>query len=158
MKTISLPWKQVLVRQADALVNLREPHRWSTASAVKLEETVVVGFYAVRRLVNAFLLGPAIVHRPIRMTAFPARPRDSLLLGRDKIEDLYDLKTARQVSHDLLFLCHQVIQNCIFEPGFDADRNLDGLFVTSDHQRKVALYGVKCATLEVLFREIGSDR
>ena len=53
MTTASYPWKQLLLRQAEALHALAQPHRWSEASSVKLEETAVLGFYAVRRLVNA---------------------------------------------------------------------------------------------------------
>ena len=158
MTTQSHPWKELLLRHAESLERLGDPHRWSEASSVKLEETVVLGFYAVRRLVNSFLLSDALVHRPVSMIAFPARRRDSLMLGDERLEDLYDLGAGKPVSHDLVFTCHQVTHNCVFTPWFDPPRTLKGVYVTSDHQRKVALYAMTAETLQALFRQVGGDR
>jgi hypothetical protein len=124
---------------------------------VKLEETVVLGFYAVRRLVNAFLLSDAVVHHPIPMQAFPARRRQAIILGDESFDVLYDLKAGRAVAHDLLFLCHQAIHNCVFAPVFGADKAIQGVYLTSDHQRKVALYGIDLKVIQDLFRQIGAE-
>jgi hypothetical protein len=158
MNMTSHPWKQRLHRQAEALEALRKPHRWSEASAVKLEEAVVLGFYAVRRLLNAFLLSTAQMHRPIPMRAFPVRRTDSPVLGDESPEELYDLKAGRAVAHDLIFLAHQVMHNCAFVPFFDSARRLQGIYVTSDHQRKVALYGIEIGALCELFAGIAAER
>jgi hypothetical protein len=155
--TTSYPWKQQLLRQAEALHEIAQPHRWSEASAVKLEETVVLGFYGIRRLINSFLLSEALVHRPIPMMAFPARRRTDVLVGEASFEVLYDLKAGQPVSHDLLFLCHQVVHNCVFAASFDSQRTLLGIYITSDHQRKVALYGIELKTILDLFQQVGSE-
>ena len=156
MTTASHPWKQLLLRQADALQHLLEPHRWGEASAVKLEETVVLGCYAIQRLINGFLLSDAVVRRPIAMTAFPLRRKQGPLLGDEPIETLYDLAGGHAVAHDLVFLCHQVVHNCIFVPHLDANRCLTGIRATSDHQRRLALYAIDIATLQTLFRQLGA--
>ena len=155
MATSSHPWKQLLLRQAEALQPLRQPHRWSEASTVRLEETVVLGFYAIRRLINAYLLSDALVHRPITMTAYPSQKKTGLLLGDEPLVTLYELKAGREVAHDLLFLCHQITNNCVFVPYFGKDKAIQGVYVTSDHQRKVALYGVTIESVQNLFREVG---
>jgi hypothetical protein len=158
MPTTSYPWKQQLLRQAETLHEIALPHRWGEASAVKLEETVVLGFYGIRRLINGFLLGEALVHHPIPMMAFPARRKIDTLIGEASFEMLYDLKSGRAVAHDLLFLCHQVIHNCVFATYFDQGKTLQGIYITSDHQRKVALYGIDLQAIEALFRRVGQDR
>ncbi len=157
MTTTSYPWKQQLLRQAELLHELVQPHRWSEASSVKLEETVVLGFYGIRRLINSFLLSDALVHRPIPMTAFPAHRKTDVLVGEPSFEVLYDLKSGHPVAHDLLFLCHQVVHNCVFAAFFDAERNLQGVYITSDHQRKVALYGIDFKTIQNLFHQVGTE-
>ena len=157
MPTTSYPWKHQLLRQAEALHDLVAPHRWGEASAVRLEETVVLGFYAIRRLINAFLLGDAVVHRPVPMTAFPALRTTGVLVGEAPFERLYDLKSGRAASHDLLFLCHQVMHNCVFATYFNREKVLQGVYITSDHQRKVALYGIDIRTVEDLFLQVGQD-
>ena len=158
MTTTSHPWKQLLLRQAESLHDLAQPHRWSEASAVKTEETVVMGFYAIQRLVNSFLLSEALVHQSIPMQAFPARRKTDLLLGEGSIEQLYDLTAGRPLSHDLIFLCHQVLHNCVFAVFFAPDRTLQGVYLTSDHQRKVALYGIELRVIQALFQRIGEEQ
>jgi hypothetical protein len=157
MPTTSYPWKQQLLRQAEILHEITLPHRWSEASSVKLEETVVLGFYGIRRLINAFLLSEDLVHRPIPMTAYPARRKNDALMGETSWEVLYDLKAGAPVTHDLLFLCHQVLHNCVFSSYFDTQRSLQGIYMTSDHQRKVALYGIDLKAIEALFHHVGAE-
>ena len=157
MTTPSHYWKSVLRRQSATLDKLQQPHRWSEASSVRLEEAVVLGFYAIRKLITSFLLSSTLVHRPVRMNAFPARRQDGLGPGDEEIDKLYDLNAGRIVSHDLLFLCHQVTHNCAFHPTFDQAKNLRGLYVTSDHQRKVALYGIDLDQLSALFQQVGDE-
>jgi hypothetical protein len=154
----SHPWKQLLLRQAATIGRLRQPHRWTEASSVKLEAAVALGFYALRHLVNAFLLSPGLVHRPIPMTAFPSRRVDRVLLEDAGAEVLYDLSAGKAVSHDLLFLCHQVTANCLFAPAFGPQKVLQGIRVTSDHQRSLALYGVGIDTIQGLLEAVASER
>ena len=151
-------WKRLILRQEELLNRLAKPHRWTEVSSLKLEQTTVLGFYAIRRLINFFLLADALVHRPVPLTVFPARHKSGLLLGDQPLEDLYDLTAGRAASHDLLFTCHQVAYNCIFAPYFGQDGALQGIHVTSDHQRKSALYGISIESVKDLFCLAGSQR
>lgn len=156
MSTASHPWKVHLLKQADTLEAARGAKRLSMPSAIRLEESVVLGFYAIRRLIGGFLLSDALIHRPIPMTAFPVRhPSGAIRLGDEDLKDLYDFTASREVRHDLSFLCHQMLHNCTFTPQFDSDHTLAGVLVTSDHQRKVALYAVSLHTLVAVFRAVG---
>lgn len=156
MSTTSHPWKKHLLRQAGALDAFRGARRCTEASAVKLEETVVLGFYAINRLIGGYLLTDAAMHRPIPMTAYPLRrPAGAVRLGDEAVTELYDLEQGRHVSHDLLFAAHQVLHNCALVPRFEPADGLTGILVTSDHQRKVAIYGMRIETLSALFRAIG---
>ena len=55
-----------------------------------------------------------------------------------------------------MFLCHQVLQNCVFEPWLTSDNQLAGIYVTSDHQRKIALYGISLGDLHNLFHHLST--
>lgn len=156
MPTTSHPWKQTLEHQARTLQDLMKPHRLSDTTMVKLEETVVLGCYAIRRLINGFLLPESQRNHPVPMSAFPRRQHSSSLLGDEPLRIRYDLDAGRPVQHDPIFLCHQVLQNCVFEPWVAPDHLLMGIYVTSDHQRKIALYGISLATLQTLFHTVGT--
>jgi hypothetical protein len=158
MITPSHPWKQLLQRQAEALTDVAKPHRWTDASSVRLEETVVLGCYAVQRLMDASLLSHSLTHRLVPITAFPSRRADRPLLGDEPLEVLYDLQAGRDVQHDLVFLCHQVLHNVLFAPRFSPAKVLEGIYATSDRQRRVALYGVQSEVLRGLFLEVACDR
>lgn len=156
MSTASHPWRLHLLKQADVMETVRGAKRLAGPSAIRLEESVVLGFYAIRRLIGGYLLSDALVHRQIPMTAYPVRhPTGVIRLGDEEVKDLYDLTAGRAVSHDLSFLCHQVLHNCTFTPHFDSGHALVGILVTSDHQRKVALYAVTLDTLVGIFRDVG---
>jgi hypothetical protein len=157
MTTSSHPWKQLLLREADALRALAVPHRWGEPSAVKLEEAAVLGCYAIRRLAAGFLLSDSRLHRPIPLTAYPARRTAALLRAEERAAELYDTGAGRPVTHDVLFLCHQVLHNCVFEPRFGPGGELASVLATSDRQRKVALYGIGIHPLADLFRDIATD-
>jgi hypothetical protein len=154
MTTTSHPWKQVLERQAKALQELMKPHRISEATTVKLEETVVLGCYTIRRLINGFLLPESLRNHPFPMSAFPRRPQSTSLLDDEPLRIRYDLEASRPVQHEPIFLCHQVLQNCVFEPWLTTDHQLTGIYVTSDHQHKIALYGVSLESLKELFHHL----
>jgi hypothetical protein len=156
MPTTSHPWKQTLEHQAKALQELMKPHRLSDASLVRLEETVVLGCYTIRRLINGFLLPDSHRNQPVYMSAFPRRPHSSSLLGDEPLRIRYDLDAGRSVQHDPIFLCHQVLQNCVFEPWLTPDNQLEGIYVTSDHQRKIALYGISLVDLQNLFNHLST--
>jgi len=158
MNVTSHPWKQHLTHQADALHQMTGPHRGTEASSIKLEECVLLGCYAIRRLINAYLLPESSLHRPVPMTAYPRLRQPTPILSDAPIQTRYDLQAGKNVSHDLLFFCHQVLHNCHFELRFAADKSITGILVTSDHQRKVALYGIELSTIETLFRDIGESK
>lgn len=153
----SHPWKQELARRAESLQELSGPHRSTGLSSVRLEEAVVLGCYTVRRLINGFLLPESCAHQPFPMTVFPRRRHTAPLLGDEPLTIRYDLDANRPVTHDPLFLCHQVLQNCVFEPWNAPEHHLTGIYVTSDHQRNVALYGVRIADLSDLFLRLSRN-
>lgn len=156
MITPSHPWKLTLEHQSKALQEIMKPHRLSDATMVKLEETVVLGCYTIRRLINGFLLSESHRNQPVPMIAYPRRHHSSSLLGDEPLRNRYDMDAGRPVQHDPLFLCHQVLQNCVFEPWLSSDTQLAGIYVTSDHQRKIALYGINLVALQDLFHHLGT--
>jgi hypothetical protein len=157
MSTQSHHWKRLILKQAKILDQVVKPHRWTEASSLKLEQASVLGFYAIRRLINSFLLAGALVHRPIPLTVFPARHKPGPLLGDEPLGVVYDLDSAKPASHDLLFVCHQVTYNCVFEPCFGKDGRLQGIYVTSEHQRKAALYGISIESMQEVLRRCGTQ-
>ncbi len=154
MTLASHPWKQVLEHQAKTLSKLATTHRLSDATSVKLEEAVVLGCYAIRRLINGFLLPESGRNHPVPLHAFPRRPHSSSLLDDEPLRIRYNLESSRLELHDPIFLCHQVLQNCVFEPWQDEAHQLTGIYVTSDHQRKIALYGIQIKDLQALFHGV----
>ena len=157
MSMSSHSWKLSLEHQARILEELMGGHRQSDATTVRLEETVVVGCYAIRRLINGFLLPECHRNRPVTLSAFPRLPHNTPQLGDEPLRLRYNLEAGHPEQHDPLFLCHQVLQNCVFEPWLTGEDLLNGIYVTSDHHRKIALYGIGLGTLHDLFHQLGTS-
>lgn len=145
-------WKSILLQQKATLEKLLQLHRWTTISAVKLETALVTSFYAILKMGSQHLLPKSIEHQRIALTTYRPLHGDSLQLKDSPLKELYDLDHAKEAAHDCLFLCHQIVHNYILEPVLDEKKTVVGIYITSDHQHKSALYRIE---LQVLLDIIG---
>ena len=65
----------------------------------------------------------------------------------------YDMEQGTPSSHPPLFVCHQMISNAIFEADLSPVRQLQGIYITSEHQKHKALYGIRLTAIIQLFNE-----
>ncbi len=155
MITDSHYWKKDLLKRADHLERRAGQQRWSQASRTHLEQTVMLGFYAILKLLESRLLDEKLQHRKLSLLAYPPRMKHLDWSSSHHLPDLYDMHPGTEATHTLSFLCHQVVHSYLFEPRFDKGKRLDGLYLTSDHQRNTALYYTSIEQVIDLFREVG---
>lgn len=153
----SHPWKRDLLRQAAALERCAERTRWTQAASLKLEQTVLLGFYSIWKLVESSRVSPRVVQRPVALTSFRPRPASQVPRPAREVADRYGVDQGRPSTHDLLFVCHQMVHNHLFAPQLDAEHRLVGLYLTSAHQRKIALYRLSLTDCLAIFQEVAGD-
>jgi hypothetical protein len=79
------------------------------------------------------------------------------LRGRFEPWDYYDLESGNGITLDMAGLCNQVIHSWIWMISATTDNEFDGIFVSSDRQRRRALYFVHVDVLIALFEKVGNE-
>ena len=152
-------WKNDLLKQAESLRKRKQQRRWSEVSFARVEQTVMLGFYSIRKLIEAAKLSNTTVDQQLQLATYPWRGNKPVhKMNWHKIDELYDLSSSSQEDRDLLFICHQIVHSFVFILSFDdEDGGLAGLLFTSDRHRHQQLYGLGIDRVIGLFEQVGKD-
>ncbi len=150
-------WKDDLKRQAKWLRSRRRKATWADGSVARLEKSVMLGFYAIRKLAEAAKISNVNVSREIQITAFPWSGKVVTRLNWHRIDELYDFESIQALTVDTIFLCHQFVHSYVFCPLFDEQGGLKGIYFTSDRYRNDRLHCITVEQIIELFRQIGND-
>lgn len=157
MITESRYWKDDLAQRAQQLRRRTNQKRWTETSSARVEQTIMLGFYAVRKLIEAKKLSDDVANQALRITTHPGRGESVTRLNRFDYWELYDLNRSRTVSRSLTFLCNQVVHSYIFALSFDESGAFDGILVASDRERHQVLDFFQIQQIIDLFEQIGND-
>lgn len=108
-------WKEPLLRSASYLNHLRMSDRTSERTLVRIEKEVFVGFYAARKLLEAFKVSDKTKDSTFNLTWHPALRRVDLHNWHD-LDRNYDLAKLHTEKRDIMFLCNQFIHSYVFIP------------------------------------------
>lgn len=156
----SVPWKEELLRTADRLEKKITQRRWTERSAFLVEKDVMVGAYAIRKLLEA----PAKLSDSVKELRLPVLSHPLVAPAPpdwwDAIEwwDLYDMDSPEKKNVPLQYFCNLLIHSFVF--AFHAtpkDDGLEGVFVNSEYESKKALIFIATGTFVELFRTVGND-
>ena len=117
----------------------------------------MLGFYAVRKLVEAKKLSDDIATQNMRIIIHPWKGEAVTRRNRFDYSELYDLSQRRTVARSLTFICNQVVHSYLFALSFDESRRFSGILVASDRERHQALYFIQSQQIVDLFEQIGND-
>jgi len=148
-------WKDDLLKQAEFLRQKQRQRRWTERSLAKVEQTVMIGFYSIRKLADAIKVSSAVMARQIRVRQFLALEKPVTLLNWHHIDELYDLRKGQAVFLSLKDLCNQFIHSYCFIVSFNEQGRFNGVFVCSDHSRKRRLYYVSARAIIGVMRNVG---
>lgn len=150
-------WKNDLLKQAKSLRFRMVQKRWTEASFTRLEQSMMLGFYSVRKLIESKKLSDAVVNQSLEAFAYEWMGEPVTLINKSKIEKLYNLDSGHKIQKKLIFFCHQFIHSYIFEVVFDENYLLNGIFISSDKERNKVLYLVELRRIIDIFEQVGSD-
>jgi hypothetical protein len=154
----STPWKEDLLRVADALEKRKDQVRWTERTGFLVERDTMTAAYAVRKLVEAHRVSDELrresVH--VRRHTLVGKPVD--IWNRHEFYEHYDMERSQDVKLALRELCNQIIHSWVWMLSADAETALfDGIYVSSDRESKKHVYFVPVDTLVTVFRAVGLD-
>lgn len=150
-------WKSELKRLARTLRQHGKQRRWVAASDASVEKCVMLGFYAIRKMLESFhpaLKAPA----SLRVTAFPRNSTKLSLISWPEVGEAFDLTRPRRETLKVKEACNQVIHSHFFSLWLGPDRILRGVFLCSDRIKNQKVYRVDLDTIIDLFEEIAASR
>lgn len=154
----SYPWKEELHRIADRLEKKTRQSRWTERTDANLEKDVFVGFYAVRKLMEARKLSVDVVSQQVRCKIAPLREGKRIThYNWHKLDELYDFDRQGKITLSLRRLCNQFIHSYVFCSFFDESGFLHSVAVASDRKRNECIQIVPVASLIDIMRAVGSD-
>jgi hypothetical protein len=153
----SFYWKHDLEERAACLRKRLIQKRWIEASFARLEQSVMLGFYPIRKLLEARKLSHATLTRQVPVTAYPSSGKPVTLLNWHKLDELYDLDAGQRITRDVRFLCNQFIHSYIFLPVFGENGSLANIAVASERERSLTVYEVALFQIIDLFELVAAD-
>jgi len=152
-------WKRDLKRLANQLRNWQTQRRWPRASFGSLEKSIMVGFYAIRRLLEAFQPMLPIERADLyQLTVFPSSNKRFSQLIWPNVHEHFDLAKPKTDRQPLSFICNQVIHSYVFAPWSDANGRLAGIFFSSDRKKHCELFRMEIEAIIKLFEQVAMGK
>ena len=150
-------WKTDLLKYARDLRRRRTQRRWSDSSFARIERNVMLGFYAIRKLIDAHKLSTHLVEQLISFSCFPSKGTRVTLFNSSCVDKHYDFGKKAELKKDLVFVCNQVIHSFVFEFEILAKGSLAGILVSSDRERCKRLFRIPVGEVIRIFERTGND-
>jgi hypothetical protein len=150
-------WKESLRRHAGDLRRRKEQKRWPEASLGRVEETVMLAFYSIRKLIEAAKVSTATKTKEITVEQYPWRGKAVTRLDRHKLDELYDLGSGTPTQVSLQRICNQLIHSYVFAIAQSESGGLGGFLFVSDRDKHRHLYSLDVDDVIALLECVGRD-
>jgi hypothetical protein len=150
-------WKDDLLKQAKRLRQRLTQKRWLEQSFARTEQTIMIGFYSIRKLIEAHKVSDTVKDQVLPVTAFNWSGEPINKINRTCYWENYDLENGQVVQRDLIFVCNQIIHSYVFELWWDEKNALKGIIVSSDREKNKVLYLISIQQITDLFEQIGTN-
>ncbi|MBS1825026.1 MAG: hypothetical protein JST93_06870 [Acidobacteria bacterium] len=149
-------WKADLLRRASWLETRQSGRRWSKAASGKLEQEVMLGFYSIRKLVEAHKVPDALVAEGMPLRSYPAVGTRVTYFNFHRFPELYDFSRPSNTSRDLRAVCNQVVHSYVFAPLFDTEGQVEGVLFNSDRTRDTEILFAAIPDIAIVFRAVSN--
>lgn len=151
-------WKDDLLRTALRLRRRQFQRRWSEVSLANVEKDLFIGFYSVRKLMDANKLSDTTLSMSISITEYSRLEKSVTRMNRHRLDELYDLESPCAGNLGLRTLCNQIVHSYAFAPIHNGeDQGLEGIFIASDREKASRLYRISMADIVRVFEIVGKD-
>jgi hypothetical protein len=142
-------WRTDQKKFADSLRKRQKQKRWPDRSLARCEQTIMVGFFSVRKLIESRKLSRDFADRQVKATAYPTKGKHVHLLNvRRDVDELFNLDAPKQTTMKIEDLANQLIHSYIFYLSMEVEGQLNGILVASDRIRNKELLQV--SSLDVI--------
>ena len=154
----SNPWKHDLFKGAACLARLTVQQKPLTdRQRVSIERRLFLGFYAIRKLLEAHKLTDGCSNQVVSVKVYPPTGKAITYFNWHKSDEHFDFDSPSSAAWTLEKLCHQFVHSYIFHVLERETAGLTGFFIASDKQRPKGLIDIDACTVISVFRTVASD-
>jgi hypothetical protein len=154
----STPWKDELEKVADRLAKRKTRRRWTERTSFLVERDIMVSAYALRKLHEAHKISDSFASRQLKVTRHELTGKIPDLHGRYSFWEHYDLNSGTDVTVSLATFYNQIIHSWVWALSATEQEELfDGIYVSSDRNRRKSVYFIAVDTLIDVFRSVGVE-
>jgi hypothetical protein len=117
----------------------------------------MLGFYMIRKLLEAHKVSDSIAKRRLRLPLYPATGKRVTYRNTHRIEDLYDFSRSHSEIRTVAFICDQVIHSYIFVPCLAESVGWDGVIFASDRQKSRGVFYLHGRQVISLFKSVARN-
>ncbi len=129
----SHPWKCDIWKTARYLEKLSiQKRHLSERQLVSIEKKILLGFYAIRKLIEANKLSDDFKAENISLQSYPRTTKPITHFNWHKLDHLFKLDRSKPETWKPINLCHQFVHSYIFNIISGDNGGLAGFFVASD--------------------------
>ncbi|MBD3349499.1 MAG: hypothetical protein GF400_09955 [Candidatus Eisenbacteria bacterium] len=147
-------WKRELFYMARDLRRRMEQKRWQSASLARIELHVMLGFYMIRKMIEARKISDEIPAREMRVALHPPTGTRVTYQNAHKISRLYDMGTVTHEIQTVRYVCNQIVHSFVFVPLLREHAGWDGVLFASDRQRQQGAYYLSSEDIIDLFEKV----
>ena len=153
----SRPWREELFRTARRLRARKDQTRWTERSHYLVERDVMVGAYAVRKLIDSEKTSSLLSKRQVQVVSYPLVGRRLYALTNDQVDRAFDFANPSKHTLTVEVLCNQFVHSLVFMLEMEGDAGLTGVLVASDSASKKWLHHVSIDAIADLFDYVARE-
>jgi hypothetical protein len=150
-------WRLELGRLARRLRRHMKQRRWFISSDASVEKCVMLGFYSIRKLLEAFQPPPNMNFQS-KVTTFPRNKEKLSPICYPEVTEAFELDRPKTETIGLKDLCNQIIHSYFFSVWLGSNHGLRGVFFSSDYYEDIKVYRMDISAIVALFERIASSR
>lgn len=173
-------WRDELLNIANNIKGKSQIIEWTEADNADFEKEIMIGFYIIRKLIEANKLTNRIISTNIKGFKFQSNGKQITFMNNHRFPEFYDLKNRLKNKFDLRFLINQFVHSYIFYPILDfsdpkirdsisdnisdeeyyelyqnKEKKITSIYFNSDDTKDASLYEISINIIINLFEEVG---
>jgi hypothetical protein len=152
-------WKNDLLKQAKFIEAKIAQKRYTIASWSRLEQSVLLGFYSIRKLIESKKLTDKVVGENLSVQFYESSKTDEINhMNWHQLDRHYALDKDTKRSFSLKYIANQLIHSYVLLPIWSEDeKHIQGIAFNSDKTKKKVLYIVDLKDVVKIFNIVGND-
>jgi hypothetical protein len=132
----SAPWRKELSAIAINITNSSKKRKPSEKLLINLEKNIMIGFYIIRKLIEAKKLSSSTKALKIKVAKYKSLGKPCTLLNWHRLNELFDFSKPMWQHEKLYNICNQIIHSYVFMPNGNSKTGpIKSIIFCSDYNR-----------------------